>query len=89
MTKQKRFDQAVKNFQLRTAELSGVFAHTFPEGYDLRTHPDISGHAIEMPLKPVRDCIDNVMEAFDAIQLAIGLPPGDRPRHHRYLHGDD
>jgi hypothetical protein len=37
-------------------------------------------------LKDVAKAIDNVLGSFDALQKGLGLNPGHKPRHHRFLH---
>lgn len=86
MSKQKEFEKALHDFQWRMAELSGVTMDVFKQGYQLADHPDASGHALDTPLKPIRDCLDNVADAFDELQQAIGTPPDDHRTYHTRTH---
>lgn len=84
MTKQE-YDQDVHQLKRYAAQLLYVIQSQLEND-----SPDdfVGGSKFNNPrLKIVTDSIDNVLGSYDHLQEALGLEPGDEPRHRKFLQG--
>lgn len=87
---QEQFDGWWTNMAMFINTLQGAFYQTFPEGYlwdedPVGIEPCYPGSAGDNPMRQIAKKLDDVMEMFDLMQVAMGLPPGEEPRYARYF----
>lgn len=74
---QEGFDNAVAQLRLWTAELSAVIDAVFPAGTIYKPESWPAGSGWDGPSGVIRKRIGEVIEAFSALQEALGLPAGE------------
>jgi hypothetical protein len=76
-----------ERLKIAAGALYGTVAFFLSPDY-LAEHKDgIDKCPLGGPLGPIAKAVDGVMTEFDFLQRAIGLLPGDEPRHDAFLHG--
>jgi len=80
------YETWAKEFKMYCNELVAATS-VLPDVYDVATVPESGITTRDDRLYSIAKRIDDVLESFDALQKALGLPKGDTPRHERFLKG--